>query len=165
MQTSAKGVAFIAGFEGVILKAYRDVAGVLTIGVGHTNAAGAPAITPGMTVTREQAYAILASDLAAVERDVAATFRGVVLTQAQFDAAVSFDFNTGGIHDSTWARRLAAGDVPGAAEAIQWWNRAGGRVVAGLVRRREAEAALLTTGDYGPLDAPSGALSSGEQSA
>ena len=63
-------------------------------------------------------------------------------SQAQFDALVSFHYNTGAIGRATLTRRHRAGDHAGAAREFARWNRAGGRVLAGLVRRRAAEAAL-----------------------
>jgi lysozyme len=148
MQTSAKGVAFIAALEGVVTRAYRDVAGVWTIGVGHTAAAGPPAPAAGMTVTRGEAFAILSRDLAACERRVRAALPGV--PQTVFDGAVSFDFNTGAIHRATWVRRYRAGDMEGARAALAQWVNAGGRTIPGLRRRREAEARLIFEGRYGP---------------
>jgi lysozyme len=148
MRTSEKGVAFIAAFEGVVTKAYRDVAGILTIGVGHTAAAGPPQPAPGMTITREEAMAILARDLAACERRVAAALPGV--PQHVFDAAVSFDFNTGAIGRATWVAKYRAGDLEGARAGLGQWVKAGGRAVAGLKRRRDAEARLIFAGEYGP---------------
>lgn len=68
MQTSTRGVAFIAAHEGVVTRAYRDVGGVMTIGVGHTAAAGPPKPVPGMTISRDEAFAILARDLPKYER-------------------------------------------------------------------------------------------------
>jgi len=76
MQTSDKGRAFIAAHEGIVTRAYRDVAGVWTIGVGHTAAAGPPAPKAGMTISRAEALAILAADLPRYERRVAAALPG-----------------------------------------------------------------------------------------
>lgn len=152
MQTSDKGVAFIAAHEGVVTRAYRDAAGVLTIGVGHTAAAGAPVPVPGMTITRAEAFAILARDLPKYERRVAAALPG--LAQPAFDGAVSFDFNTGAIDRASWVTALKAGDIAGARTRLMQWVKAGGRTLAGLVRRREAEARLIFSGDYGDAGPP-----------
>lgn len=147
MRTSPKGMAFIAAHEGVATKAYRDVAGVWTIGVGHTAAAGPPKPAAGMTITREEAFAILSRDLAAYERRVEAAL-GLV-TQTVFDGAVSFHFNTGAIGRASWVKAYRAGDLRAARDGLMAWTRAGGRRIEGLVRRREAEARLIFDGTYG----------------
>ncbi len=148
MRTSEKGIAFIAAHEGLVTKTYRDPAGVLTIGVGHTAVAGDPAPRMGMTITRAEAFAILADDLTACERRVAAALPGVA--QAVFDAAVSFDFNTGAIDRASWVQALRLGDTKRAADGLMAWTKAGGRSLPGLVRRRQAEVRLILAGDYGP---------------
>ena len=76
MQVSGKGVAFIAAHEGVVTRSYRDAAGMWTIGVGHTAAAGPRVPVAGMTITREEAFAILARDLPKYERRVAKVLPG-----------------------------------------------------------------------------------------
>lgn len=147
MQTSDRGRAFIAAHEGIVTRAYRDVAGVWTIGVGHTAAAGPPAPKAGMTISRAEALAILAADLPRYERRVAAALPGA--SQPVFDGAVSFDFNTGAVHRASWVHELNAGRREAARRALMQWTKAGGRTVAGLVGRREAEARLIFAGDYG----------------
>ncbi len=151
MKTSDAGVAFVAAREGVVTRAYRDAAGVWTIGVGHTAAAGPPKPVAGMTVSREEAYAILARDLPKYERRVAAALGAA--SPAAFDGAVSFDFNTGAIDRASWVKAYRAGNMPAARAGLMQWTKAGGRTVAGLVKRREAEARLIFAGDYGPADA------------
>ena len=148
MRTSDKGAAFLAAHEGVVTKAYRDVAGVWTIGVGHTAAAGPPRPVAGMTISREQARAILAADLLKFERRVERALGGAIGQEA-FDGAVSFDFNTGAIHKASWVRDYRSGKLAAARRGLMQWTKAGGRVVTGLVRRREAEARLIFEGDYG----------------
>lgn len=149
MKTSAAGRAFIEQFEGLFLHTYNDGVGVLTIGYGHTTAAGGPPVTPGMTITREQADQLLAEDLGRVERNVNSLVK-VPITQNQFDALVSFDFNTGALARSGLLRRLNAGDYAGAQDQFQYWNHGGGKVMAGLTRRRTAEAAMFGKGAYIP---------------
>jgi lysozyme len=149
MKTSARGVAFIAEHEGVVTRAYRDVAGVWTIGVGHTAAAGPPVPRAGMTITRAEAFAILSRDLPGYERRTAAAMGAV--PQTVFDGAVSFDFNTGAIARASWVKAYRGGDRTRAREGLLAWTRAGGRKVAGLVRRREAEARLIFDGSYGRI--------------
>ena len=142
MKTSDSGRRFIEQFEGLFLHAYDDGTGTLTIGYGHTTAAGLPHVYPGMTITKDQADAILSSDLAAVEADVA-HFVKVPLDQNQFDALVSFDFNTGALGRSSLLHAVNSGDVSGVRDDLMMWCHAGGRVLPGLVRRRRAEADLF----------------------
>lgn len=157
MKTSARGRTFIESFEGLILQAYDDAndhiipaggtpQGVLTIGYGHTSAAGAPTVHPGQTITKEQADAILATDLSKVEANVNRVVK-VPLTQNQFDALVSFDFNTGALARSSILTALNKSDYEDAANRILLYNKAGGKVLKGLVRRREAEKKVFLTPD------------------
>ena len=153
MKTSAAGQAFIAAHEGIVLKAYPDPGtggAPWTIGIGHTAAAGPPRVTKGMTITRQQAFAILAADLARYEATVASAIP-VALAVREFDALVSLCFNIGpgNFARSTLARRLNTGDRAGAANGFLSWTKAAGRVLPGLVRRRADERRLFLTGDYG----------------
>ena len=124
MRMSADGRARLMRREGVETKAYRDTKGILTIGVGHTAAAGEPRPLPGMEITLEQAEHILMLDLRPVQ-DVINDIVTVPLTQGQFDALASLTFNIGlgGFKKSTIVRRLNAGDYRGAADAFMMWNK------------------------------------------
>lgn len=146
MKTSSKGMEDIAAHEGIVLKAYRDVAGIWTIGVGHTAAAGPPKPVAGMKVSRAEAMAIFARDLRRFETRVAAALGPV--PQHVFDGAVSFDFNTGAIHRASWVDAYKRGDMATAERKLKQWNKAGGRTVKGLIRRRAAEADLIFRGRY-----------------
>ncbi|MGN6142255.1 MAG: glycoside hydrolase family protein [Mesorhizobium sp.] len=143
-KTSPAGRSAITQREGCVLTAYTDSAGVLTIGVGHTSAAGAPKVSKGMKITAAQADEILSRDLAAVEATVSRSVK-VPLNQNEFDALVSLVFNIGGgaFKGSTLLRKLNAGDRAGAANQFTAWNKATvkGKKVAlpGLTVRREAE--------------------------
>lgn len=148
MKTSAKGVAAIALHEGVVTKAYRDVAGVWTIGVGHTSSAGPPTVGPGLVITRQQAMDILARDIARFEARVNKVLPNV--SQNAFDGAVSFDFNTGAIDRAAWPTHYKMGRMDKAEAGLHAWNKAGGRIVQGLVNRRKAEADLIFRGKYPP---------------
>jgi len=139
-QYSDAGLALTKSFEGLRLTAYQDVAGILTIGYGHTG----PDVKPGMTITDADADALLRSDVAeavaTVNRAVTAT-----ISQNQFDALVDFCFNagSGNFLRSTLLRKLNLGDFTGAAAQFALWNHAGGQVVPGLTLRRKAEADLF----------------------
>ena len=139
MQISKVGLDLIKQFEGLYLNSYRCPAGIPTIGYGHT--AG---VAMGQTITQQQADDYLRRDVRQFERAVSRQVT-VPLTQGQFDALVSFAFNLGegALAQSTLLRLLNAGDYAGAAAQFDRWNKAAGRVLPGLVRRRAAERALF----------------------
>lgn len=143
MKTSVDGRAFIEAFEGKFLKTYDDGTGVLTIGYGHTSAAGLPKVFRGQTISDAECDAILAADLAAVERDVESIIH-VPMTQAEFDALVSFHFNTGALRRGSIDDKINAGNIAGAMDTLLQYDHAGGRVMPGLTRRRQAERLLFT---------------------
>lgn len=141
---SDKGLQLVKHFEGCYLKAYKCPAGVLTIGYGHTG----PDVKPGMEITQAQADDLLRLDIERFEKAVRDCVK-VPLEQNQFDALVSFAFNcgAGALQKSTLLKKLNAGDVIGAVQEFHRWNKGGGKVLAGLVRRRAAEAHLFATGE------------------
>lgn len=142
MKISQKGLAVIKQFEGLRLTAYKCPAGVLTIGYGSTGAH----VKPGFTITTQEAERLLLDDISRFEVGVQEVIKQQ-LTQGQFDALVSFAFNVGlgALRESTLASRLKAGDIAGAANEFARWNKAGGKVLPGLVKRREAERALFVS--------------------
>ncbi|CZW65187.1 lysozyme [Enterobacter hormaechei] len=144
MQTSEKGIALIKQFEGCKLTAYQDSVGVWTIGYGWTQPVDGKPIRAGMTIKQETAERLLKTGLVSYESDVSRLVK-VGLTQGQFDALVSFTYNLGArsLSTSTLLRKLNAGDYAGAADEFLRWNQAGGKVLNGLSRRREAERALF----------------------
>lgn len=144
MQTSDKGIALIKEFEGCKLTAYQDSVGVWTIGYGWTQPVDGKSIRAGMTIKQETAERLLKTGLVSYESDVSRLVK-VGLTQGQFDALVSFTYNLGArsLSTSTLLRKLNAGDYAGAADEFLRWNKAGGKVMNGLTRRREAERALF----------------------
>ncbi|HAS0832443.1 MULTISPECIES: lysozyme [Enterobacter] len=144
MQTSDKGIALIKEFEGCKLTAYQDSVGVWTIGYGWTQPVDGKPIRAGMTINQETAERLLKTGLVSYESDVSRLVK-VGLTQGQFDAMVSFTYNLGArsLSTSTLLRKLNAGDYVGAADEFMRWNKAGGKVLNGLTRRREAERALF----------------------
>lgn len=145
MKTSDNGRRFIESWEGLFLHTYNDGVGVATIGYGHTTAAGPPHVYYGMVITKEQADQILAADLHSVEVDVNRLVNRP-LNQSQFDALVSFHFNTGALGRSNVLRAVNAdllSQVPG---DLNMWCHGGGRVLLGLVRRRRAEGVMFEKG-------------------
>ena len=145
-----EGVALIKRFEGCARRlvdgrvaAYPDPGtggAPWTIGWGATG----EGIGPGSVWTQERCDARLEADLARYAADVDRALGNAPTTQAQFDALVSFHYNTGAIARATLTRRHKAGNHDAAAREFDRWNRAGGRVMKGLVRRRAAERALYT---------------------
>lgn len=136
MQYSKSGIALTESFEGCKLTAYQDTRGRWTIGYGHTG----PEVVEGLVWTQARAEAELASDYA----ESVATVNRVVtisLNQNEFDALVDFDFNDGegNFEKSTLLKDLNAGNITAAAEQFDRWDYSAGVVVAGLLRRRQAE--------------------------
>ncbi|MCH4540216.1 lysozyme [Ochrobactrum sp. A-1] len=150
MKTSTAGRKLIEQREGVELTAYKDSAGIWTIGVGHTSAAGAPKVTPGMKITAAEASEILSRDLATFEAAVSSAVK-VPLNQNEFDALVSFAFNVGAgaFKSSTLLKRLNAGDRQAAADQFLVWNKitinGKKQALKGLTIRREAERKQFLT--------------------
>jgi lysozyme len=144
MKTSDKGIALIKAHEGMRLAAYRCPANVLTIGFGSTG----PHVKEGMRITRNEAEQLLMKDVARFEARVNRLVK-VPLTQGQFDALVSFDFNTGALHSSTLLKRLNAGNHAAVPAQLMRWTKGGGRELPGLVRRRRDEAELWRSLDPG----------------
>jgi lysozyme len=139
-------VEFVKRWEGLKLEASPDplVPGVWDVGYGHKLAGD-----ERPTITREQADEMLRSDLAAVAAGVDEAVT-VPLAQNEFDALVSLAYNigNGALARSTLMRRLNDSDFYSACDEFLRWNRAGGRIVPGLVKRRYAEQAIFGEGDY-----------------
>ena len=146
-KTSAKGRQLISDFEGCRLDAYICPAGVVTIGVGHTG----PDVHMGQHISQAEADSLLAKDLQRFEEAVDRIIN-VPFNQDEFDATVSFAFNTGegALAGSTFTRRINAGeDKPTCfkQEFPKWVNGSNGPL-PGLVRRRDAEVKLAVNGQY-----------------
>lgn len=136
MKTSESAKAKIKEFEGLRLSAYKCPAGIWTIGYGHTKG-----VREGMTITPGQADAYLNEDIAVVERQVNANMPQ--LPQCQYDAVVSFVFNLGWpkFADSTLCRKIKANhNDPSIPAEFRRWVYASGKVLPGLVKRRDWEA-------------------------
>lgn len=139
MRTSQRGLSLIKSFEGLRLRAYQDAVGVWTIGYGATRG-----VKAGMSISKEQAERMLLNDVQCFEPEVQRLITAP-LNQNQWDALLSFTYNLGAanLESSTLRRLLNAGNYLGAAEQFLRWNKAGGKVLAGLTRRRQAERDLF----------------------
>ena len=141
MRTSRKGIEFIKAHEGLRQDAYLCPAGVPTIGYGHTYN-----VKIGDRITAGQSERFLIGDLIVAETEV--NRYGFDLTQNQFDALVSFVYNVGAgsFRSSTLLKRLKANpNDPDIANQFKRWVYGGGKVLPGLVRRRNDEAKLYFT--------------------
>jgi len=139
MILSNKGIELIKKFEGCRLKAYKCPAGVWTIGYGHTNN-----VRPDDVITQDEAEELLKRDLQVHEDNVKRLVK-VPLTQGQFDALVSFEFNVGygALANSTLLKVLNTGNYDAAAKQFKRWVYAGNKVLEGLVKRRIAETEMF----------------------
>lgn len=146
MRISDDGLRLIKEFEGFRSRAYIDPVGIPTIGYGATYypASGARVRMSDAPITEAQASQLLRFMLQRYE-DAIARYAQVPLTQGQFDALVAWAYNVGleAARASTLMRLLNGGDYSGAAEQFARWNKAGGRELPGLTRRRAAERALF----------------------
>lgn len=144
MEMSNNGINMLKGFEGCRLAAYQDSVGVWTIGYGWTQPVNGVPVGKGMTITQETAESLLRSGLVRYEKGVTGLVK-VTINQNQFDALVDFAYNLGvkALEGSTLLKKLNAGDYAGAAAEFPKWNKAGGKVLPGLVKRREAERTLF----------------------
>ena len=151
-QIGSAGISLIKQFEGCarkrsdgLIEAYPDPGtggDPWTIGWGATGRDDDGRIGPGTVWTQDKCDARLTEDLAIYAAEVVTAIGNTPTTQTQFDALVSFHYNTGAITRATLTKKHVAGDFAGAAKEFARWNKAGGRVMKGLVRRRAAEADL-----------------------
>ena len=139
MNISQEGLSLIKKFEGCELKAYKCAAGVLTIGYGSTKG-----VTENMEITQQEADDLLIHEMNEYEGYINDLVT-VDLNQSQYDSLVSWVFNLGpaNLQASTLLKVLNAKDYEGVPAQIKRWNKAGGKVLEGLIRRREAEALLF----------------------
>lgn len=135
MNISDKGIHLIKKFEGCVLHAYDDSTGVWTIGYGHTYG-----VQKGQWITQSQAEKYLKNDLKIYETGVLKT--GLKLNQNQFDALVSFTYNCGIGNLNTLIKNRNINQI---GQCIVLYNKAGGRVLQGLINRRREEKALFFT--------------------
>jgi len=143
MRASQTCIDLIKSFEGFRSEPYTCPAGKLTIGYGTTRG-----VTREMRATEAEAEALLRRDLVLVEEVLAAALK-VRVSQQQFDALCCWAYNVGigNATRSSLLRRLNGGERATVADEFLRWNRAGGEVLPGLIRRREAERALFLSGE------------------
>lgn len=143
MQTSTEGLIALIGHEGIVQSRYKDSVGVWTIGVGHTKAAGGidPATYAGV-MTVPEVLEMLRRDISKYENGVNRAVK-VPLAQHEFDALVSFHFNTGAIGKASFVDKLNAGDRKGTAAGMMDWRKP-----PEIIPRRTAERDLFLTGKY-----------------
>lgn len=138
MKTGQAGIDLIKKFEGCQLTAYKCPAGVLTIGYGHTGG-----VKEGQKISQAQAEAYLRADLEKYEKKVAKYAGTYRWTQNEFDAMISFAYNIGSIDKLTANGTRSKAVI---AEKILLYNKANGKVLAGLTKRRQAERELFLSG-------------------
>ena len=143
MKISQTGIDLIKKWEGMETEAYQDSVGVWTIGYGHTKTA-----KEGMRITPDQAELLLKDELAEYEGYIN-RYVTVDLRQCEFDALVSWVYNLGpsNLQSSTMLKVLNAGKYNEVPYQMKRWNRAGGKVLKGLTRRRADEARLFEDND------------------
>ena len=139
MKISEEGISLIKNYEGCRLEAYQDSVGIWTIGYGVIKG-----VKEGDKINQEEADHLLQEELPEYEGYINDMIK-VPLEQCQFDALVCWVYNLGpnNLRDSTLLRILNEGDYNGVPEQIKRWNKAGGTVLAGLVKRRAAESDLF----------------------
>ena len=144
MNISQEGISLIKKFEGCELEAYQCAAGVWTIGYGSTKN-----VKEGDTLTQKEADNLLLHEMQEYEGYIKELIK-VPLKQNQFDALVSWVFNLGpaNLKASTMLKFLNAGDYHLIPSQIKRWNKANGKVLEGLIRRREAEALMFEDKDW-----------------
>ena len=144
MKISQEGIALIKKFEGCELEAYKCAAGVLTIGYGHTKG-----VTESMKITQSEAESMLVEELVEYEKAVLDAVT-ISIDQCMFDALVSWTYNLGptNLRSSTMLTVLNKGEYDDVPAQIKRWNKANGKVLDGLIRRREAEALLFEAKDW-----------------
>ena len=144
MKISQEGLSLIKKFEGLRLKAYKCSANVLTIGYGHTGG-----VKETDKITLEEADSLLEKDIAKFEEYVSDNVI-VKLNQSQFDALVAWTFNLGpgNLRESTMLKKLNNQEYESVPFEMRRWNKAGGKTLDGLIRRREAESLLFESKEW-----------------
>lgn len=144
MRMSSRGLAELAGHEGIVTSPYKDSVGIWTVGIGHTAAAGPPDPKAMASVLGvPAALELFRQDVARYEAEVDAAVT-VPVSQHEFDALVSFHYNTGAIRYAGLTKALNRGDRPKAAEGFLMWRKP-----AEILPRRRLEGKLFLDGAYG----------------
>lgn len=141
MKINQEGINLIKQFEGCVLKVYKDIVNISTVGYGHVTT-----LPVNTKITQDEADRLLQNDLAKFE-DGIDKYVKVALTDNQFSALVALSFNIGldNLKSSTLLKKLNKLDYTGAASEFLKWNRAGGKQVKGLTNRRQAEKELFSS--------------------
>lgn len=158
MTLSHNGEALIKHFESCELEAYKDIAGVWTIGYGNISYENGTKVKQGDKIAQWRAEDLFKRIAQRFVNDVNYLTKGIQLTQNQFDALVSFAYNLGsdidldaipeGLGDSTLLKMVLSNpENPDISKEFLKWNKAGGKISKGLTRRRKAEAHLYQTGE------------------
>jgi lysozyme len=144
MKISQEGLSLIKRFEGCRLKSYKCSANVLTIGYGHTSG-----VKETDTITQDEADKLLQEDVEQFEKYVDDNVT-VKLGQSQFDSLVAWTFNlgVGNLRESTMLKKLNNEDYKSVPSEMKRWNKAGGKTLDGLIRRREAESLLFQNKEW-----------------
>ena len=144
MKISLEGLSLIKKFEGCKLQAYCCSGGVLTIGYGHTGG-----VKETDVITQEEADKLLKGDVLRFEKYVEDNVK-VELDQNQFDALVAWTFNlgVGNLKSSTMLKKLNNGEFESVPFEMRRWNKAGGKTLDGLIRRRQAESLLFESKEW-----------------
>mgnify|MGYP003638022248 CR=1 FL=1 len=144
MKISSEGIELIKKFEGCETTAYQDSVGVWTIGFGHTKG-----VQEGQSCSMQDAETMLSEEMDEYEGYINSMV-DVDLNQNEFDSLVAWVYNLGptNLRESTLLKILNAGDKDGIPEQINRWNRAGGKILQGLVRRRQAESLMFQNMDW-----------------
>lgn len=150
MRLNAAGFEMIKRHEGLRLQAYQDAVGVWTIGYGNTFYPGGKAVQQGDVITHAEAVRLLVDIIEYFEKQLDPLLKyddgsWMVFGANQYAAIISFVYNVGvgNFSKSTLLKKLKRGDYAGAANEFPRWNKAGGRVLAGLTKRREEERQLF----------------------
>lgn len=145
MKISDKGIELISQFEGCRLKAYKDSAGIWTIGYGTIMYPDGNKVKEGDIITHEDATTYLKYEISLKSKSVSAFTSNVVLSQNQYDALVSFAYNVGvgALQKSTLLKKVIKNPNDPTIEAeFLKWVKAGGKIITGLKKRRQAESDL-----------------------
>jgi len=144
MKISQEGLSLIKRFEGCRLESYKCSANVLTIGYGHTSG-----VKETDTITQDGADKLLQEDVEQFEKYVDDNVT-VELGQSQFDSLVAWTFNlgVGNLRESTMLKKLNNEDYKSVPSEMKRWNKAGGKTLDGLIRRREAESLLFQNKEW-----------------